>query len=203
MAVLLWRGKASHEEPEGLVAVFFRAAPSELRAHFFDYLGRLLSAQHITVTEEVKERLQKLWEWRLQTLSALPEAERRPELDAFGWWFSSGKLDLDWSLGQCAEVLKLNPSIDHQRMVVRRLRECATLRPAETLACLVALLRDERAAWKVCWSSTAREAVREILIAVLATDSDDLRASARGVIDRLGSLGYLEFGELVGVRVPG
>jgi DNA-binding phage protein len=67
----------------------------------------------------------------------------------------------------------------------------------------MALVRDERAAWKVCWSSTAREAVREILTAALATDSNELRASARGVIDRLGSLGYLEFGDLVGVRFPG
>src|SRR5262249_34229047 len=86
-ALLLWRGTASHEEPEGLVAAFFRSAAVELRAHFLDYLGRLLSAQHVTVTEDVKRRLQELWEWRLQSLSALSEAERGAELDAFGWWF--------------------------------------------------------------------------------------------------------------------
>ena len=71
------------------------------------------------VDDEVAVRFRDLWDKRLAALKAGETGA--DELKGFAWWFSSGKLDDDWSLAQLLDLLESGGRVDPDHAVAERL----------------------------------------------------------------------------------
>ena len=117
LMVYLWQGLLSRGDADRLLESFFEGATVELRSHSIDFVGRSLRNSNESVPEPIG-RLKSFFDWRLESVSVargLARSHAAAELDAFGWWFASGKFDDDWSLRTLVRIRELgaNPEPDH------------------------------------------------------------------------------------------
>jgi hypothetical protein len=56
-------------------------------------------------TDEMRDRLQQLWEW-YWARTGHEDAASEPDRSLFGYWFTSRVFDDQWSLDKLAEFLK-------------------------------------------------------------------------------------------------
>ena len=156
LMVFFFRGKLTLEEPSGLLSRFFQIAPDELRAHAIAFVGHTVQAQEVELPGSFLMRLSSFWERRLQEAKVNP-ADHQAELAAFGWWFSSGKFDDAWALGQLLQVLELGATVDEAKTVVSRLAAVADRVPHQAVRCLAAILKREQHSVTVAtWSEDAK-----------------------------------------------
>ena len=112
------------------------------------------------------------------------------EMNAFGWWFASKKFDDNWALTQLIGALKISGKIDHSDLVVERLAELVTQMPNEVVKALH-LIVEGKEEWGIySWRDAAKEILGKALLTTAKQRAEDL-------INHLGRLGYLEFGELL------
>ena len=182
-----WRGEVSLESSD-LVADFFNVAPPNLREHALTSIGRGLWSLEEDISEDVASRLRGLWEWRVATT---PSAE---ELKAFGWWFTSGKLDSEWSVRALREVLeqRVLPDPDHE--VVARLASLAAADPQPALQCLERMISLSAGGWSIHgWLDHAKT----ILEIGLRASDPSTQAAAKRVVHALGAMQFQSFRELL------
>jgi hypothetical protein len=195
LMTLAWRGKLVLGPPDPLLQDFFDKAPDGLRAKAMAHVGRSLQRTSEPIKPEVLERIEALWTWRLRTAQESPSPEdHKREIAAFGWWFTSGKLDGDgWALAQLEEAIKLEGETDPDFMVVRRLAEVASDSPTQTVGCLAVLVNQApRDKPLFGWLESART------ILTTAHESEDTEAQriAEETRNRLGERGHLDLREL-------
>jgi hypothetical protein len=81
--------------------------------------SRTLERARKPLDPEIKERLIKLWAWRIHEVrTASDPRQAAEELGAFGWWFVSGAFDDEWALDQLIEILPIGGKVDahHERL---------------------------------------------------------------------------------------
>jgi hypothetical protein len=195
LMVYYWRGKLSLDEPDGLLALFYRRAPDSLKAHALEFLGRVLRDTQEHISEEILDRLRLLWERRLVAVrEATPSVVGSSELVAFDWWFASRRFEDSWAITQLIEALKLARRAEPDDLVAERLAMLATTFPRETVECLRLMIEGDQEGWHIhIW----REHARTILTKALQATNIGAQQAAVDLIHQLGSRGYFEFRDLL------
>jgi hypothetical protein len=185
-----WRGKVDLEDP--LFVSFWEKAPDPLRAHAIEFIGRSLKHTDESIPSEIIERLKELWEERFSQVKKDPTKHER-EVAAFGWWFVSGKFDVDWSITMLSEALKLVPKTEPADMVIERLSEIAETYPLESIECLRRIAEGDKEGWLLY---TNEEAIRKVLQSGLA--NPNTRKRAEELVNKLGRRGFPSYRDLLG-----
>jgi hypothetical protein len=185
-----WRGKVELKDP--LFVSFWEKAPDPLRAHAIEFIGRSLKYTDESIPGEIIERLKELWEERFSQVKKDPAKHER-EVAAFGWWFVSGKFDVDWSISMLSEALKLVPKTEPADMVIERLSEIAETYPLESIECLRRIAEGDKEGWLLY---TNEEAIRKVLQIGLA--NPNTRKRTEELINYLGRRGFLSYRDLLG-----
>lgn len=166
-------------DPDGLLARFFRRAPDTLRAHALASLGRSLRTWKGPLPGEVRERLKALWERRLGAATADGASSQQLELQSFGWWFASGKLDDAWTFPQLGDALRRTGRVDATTAVVQRLAQMAPAMPSPAVECLRLILEGGGGRAVIGWHAQGRKIVADALESGDAT----AREVALGLMD--------------------
>lgn len=182
-------------DPGGLVQEFFAAAPEDIRANAMDKAGEWLERIGHFEPDTV-QRVQALWNWRLQTLdagAAVPAQSR--ELAEFGRSFACGLLDSNWALTQLERVIGAGVELRALYRVVERLAEIADQHPHEVAECVDQLIaqtidRDRYFHW--------RQQDMEIILRALINSVDaEVRSIGRACANRLVAYGQQDFRQLL------
>ena len=172
---------------------FWQKASEALRAHALAFVGRALKQTGGNITEEIMERLKQLWEWHLATAKEAEQpTEFEKEIAAFGWWFTSAKLDVGWALDQLSSSLQLVHRTESMHLVLEHLAETSIKYPLQSVNCLRVIAESNREGWEIYAS---RNRIRKILEQGL--QNPDATQEAERVIHYLGSRGFLDFRDLL------
>ena len=113
-------GAIGPDTEDGLLPAFARSASDDLLRDSFHDLGwGIWHARAKTLEVDEALRLRSLWEWL-----ATEVREGRvlaASLEAFGWWFTSGQFDDEWSLDELERVATADVEIDMLPNVFERL----------------------------------------------------------------------------------
>lgn len=177
----LIRGWISLDSADGLLAAFYSTAPARIRADVLEFLGRIIEA---SPGEQLKPnhcaRVQALWERRRAAAAELELAERRPELEAFGWLFVTGRCDPEWMLRELIATLELTGSIEPDSKVMDKLKALAPASPVEAVRAVDLLTESPKERWFV---QASLEEIQVILRNGLADKRS--REAARRLVNRL------------------
>lgn len=190
-----WQGALSRKGADRTLDMFFESSEPKLRASAIEFIGRSLKSSSEVPAQPIR-LLRDLFEWRLdraRDLSTAPASESE-ELVPFGWWFSSGHFDPEWSLAQLAEVLRLAGRCEPDHMVAEQLVVYVEKYPIEAGEALKAMIEGLKEIYSlVGWRDEAKQIVRVLLRA------QDKRAQALGkdIIDALIQRRFVEFRSLL------
>ena len=198
LMTLYWRGKLNLDDLEGLLTRFYAKAPDALRGYALEFVGRSLRNTEDAIEPQILNRLQLLWERRLQAARAatLP-ASYVNELAAFGWWFASAKFDDSWAIAQLKEVLQLIGQVEPDFLIFERLAALADKMPESTVECLKLIIEKDKNGLGIYGSD---DEVKTILATAIQGSSDTARQTAIELINRLGQCGNWEFRELLSIE---
>ena len=195
LMTLYWQGKLDLDEPGSLLARFFELACDELRGYALEFVGRSLCNTQDAIDPQILNRLQVLWDQRLEAARSSTEpSSYATELAAFSWWFSSTKFDDSWAIAQLKQVLELVGKVDPDFLVVERLAALADAMPEPAVECLELILKKDNKGWGIYgW----RDEAKTILVTAIKGSNDTARQTAEALIHHLGERGYWEFRELL------
>ena len=186
---LYWRGKITLEPGEPLDQ-FYRRAGDRLAAHLVEYVGRSMSETKEPISGDILDRLQRLWDLRLQRTK---DTQHPDEMAAFGWWFNSGNFEDKWAVDHLKQSLErsggsMQPKLDP----LGRLARLAEQYPTDVISC-TELIVDAEPIDVILWVDD----LRSILATVITVgDADDVK-TASGLIHCLGSRGHHEYRDLL------
>jgi hypothetical protein len=191
LMVFYWRGTLVLGDPHGLLAKFHARAAADLRRETIEFVGRSLGNTKGDVEAEVLAKLVALWQARFEACRVAGEFK---ELESFGWWAGSGKLDADWALTQLLATLRATKRIDPDFLVLEKLTEFAPTRPQEVVECLRHMVDGMREPWELhAW----REEMEKSLRTVLETSDAVAKKAAVELINILASKGHVHFRDLL------
>ena len=173
-----------------LLERFFTQAPIELRRHAIEYMGLSLE-NAAAVDEELAVRFRDLWDKRLASFKAGETGVE--ELKGFAWWFSSGKLDDDWSLEQLRDLLESGGRVDPDHAVAERLAALVETHLDDVVACLSLLIDASEHRWFVLGSRAEITAI----VARGLSHGNGASKTAREIVNRLAADGHTNFAELL------
>lgn len=195
LMTLYWWGKLDLDEPRGLLKRFFELAPDTLRGYALQVLGLSLNEKENRVDSQLLNRLQLLWEQRIDAARTTPPTSYTTELAAFGRWFASGKFDNSWAIEQLKQVYELVNKVDVEPLVVERLVALADVFPDSAVECLRLMIEKDKTEQSVYgWRS---KHIESILDKAIKSSSDTAIKSAKDLINYLGERGYLKFRDLL------
>ncbi len=191
LMVFYWRGKLELDDPTGLLAHFYARANARLRREAFEFIGRSLKDTVGDVEEGLKQRLVHLWQRRFEVAR---DSGNYEELETFGWWFGSTKLDSTWTLDQLVAILRVTTRIDPDFLVLEELTKLAPVRPREVVECFRHMVEGMREAWELqVW----REEMEKSLRIVLASNDMDAKKDAVDFVNILVAKGQVSFRDLL------
>jgi hypothetical protein len=172
------------DSDDGLVRAFFANAAPDTRASAMSRLGWQL--QHMpTFDEAVIERLERLWDWRMEQTSDDRDVD---ELSSFQSWFRSARFPREWVIYRLRDVVSRNVVFDMPGLVAEELANYAREFPDQCFVILAKLL-GEVDLTETYW--IARKAA-PILAACLDSGNQVLRARAVALKDKIGQAGITE-----------
>lgn len=190
LMIFYLRGLLTLDSPDDLLTMFYETAPDILRAIGSRriWMGMLPEP----ITDEIALRLRALWENRMEHGRSNPQ-NHSAELQTFGWWFASGKLDHRWSINQLKDVLNLieDKQIGQAGDVIAQLARMAGEMPKDTVRCLASIIDRVRMPYEI---SLWKENIRAVLETALKSDAGQ---EARDLINRLAARGHSEFTDLL------
>lgn len=175
---------------DSLLGRFFAVAPLRLRRSFFEMIGTDISDEN-ELPDDVREKLQHLWEWRSAQVLADGNAS---ELAGFGWWFGSDKFAGPWATEQLIRVLDAGGGVSFDYTVTQKLPDVAAADLPGALR-IVSLLVER--AYTPHLVLSGRDQFRTVLQAALDLGDDHLIAEARATISRLYTERHTEFNDLL------
>lgn len=179
-----WRG---HDDT-GLAEQYFDRATDGLAGSVTSFIGRTLS-NTTELPTTIGARIQAHWEHRIGSIRANPD-EHQAELRAFSTWFTSNKLDPQWSLGYFEEAVALAGAPRHAKSALERLAE-EDIDPVVAVQLLAVIVERATDPWEhMIW----REPAKAIL--ARASGLPGTRDATRSVIDyfvRTGDQSFREF----------
>lgn len=183
-----WRGELSLGTND-LVDMFFARGNTKLRLHALQWVGRSMATSEDAISGEVTTRLTALWDWRMSRAYVASE-----ELQAFGWWFGSGKMNNDWALKTLHQVLALSVLPEPDHMVAERLAILANEYPFQAVESLDRMIDLASKGWSIHgWLESARG----ILESGLRSGDETTKRLAERVIHKLGTLRFRDFRALL------
>lgn len=203
-----WWGMIRLQEPDNLVALLFNAGTAQQKRHAIQYVGWSLGRTDEAIPFDVIDRLQKLWDWRFSVLAAeakVADAATKEaaikELEEFGHWFASKKLNLDWALTRFDAVVEITGGTERGHSALEFLAEIATEMP---LAAATTLEKFSLAARKDPWRFHLwKKPAMEIMRAALSSTESGASEKAKLLINRWTANVSPEYKELLEVRSPG
>ncbi len=200
LMVAFWRGKLETKDPDGLFATFWKEGDEDTKAHALDFLGRSLKSLDEPLEDETAKLLKELWEMRItEAESADDKKPYEKEMNAFGWWFASGKLDEDWSVGEFLRSLEIAKKVNGDYAVVDRLDVLANTKPLEAVKILQRLIKGDIQQWVLFGSETD---LKSILSKALSSSDEEAKVTATALINKLVLLGYTNYGDLLIPSTP-
>ncbi len=190
---LYWHGKLKLDSADGLIQSFYDKAPKRLLAHALAFVGRSLHGTTKKFSVDTIDRLQILWNARVESNREQPVNDSREELLPFGWWFASGHFSNDWALAELKGMLSLTGKVEPDHLAVERLAILCSEHPTESVKCLRLMVDGDREGWKVLgW----REHAKTILQTAIKSDNPQAKQDAITLVHRLGALGHSEYRNL-------
>jgi len=189
-----WRGRLELHEKDELIERFSANATLDSRIFAIHLLGRAL---HDTeqLNEDVRERIERFWEWRIHNAERNRRNDQLAEIAAFASWADANALDSDWRLAQLERILALGASLEHEVTLLSALRALAHDHPLRSIRVLRQYLTRERDRWAI---EAGREEIESILRSCLASENLEVATAAEDLVHWLGSLGYRSFRDLLG-----
>lgn len=188
-----WRGHFSLEEETGLLRRFFAKAPDKIRAEAHEFIGRGLSNTPDPIDSAVLDRVQVLWDWRIES-ARLDPISHQAELRSFGWLFSASKFEERWAVDNLLSVLCLTKTIDPDDQVLECLPDYAARFPIEVLDCVRLLIEGQNFSIELsCWGDD----LRRIFSQTRQHPEFQVRQASDAVIELLGRLGHLDYRDLL------
>jgi hypothetical protein len=185
----MWRGV---DGAEPLARELLLRGGESVRHVAIDFIGRSLMNSEEEVPAEPLTRLRTFWEWWRHEGGARHLLGK--EIEAFGWWFASGRFDPGWADAQANWILNNGTALEPDHVVVERLETRVNRDPLAAVQILDGLWESIRDQWTFYgW----RDECRNILQTALASDSDDAKRVARALINKLAARGQLEFRTLL------
>ena len=174
-----------------VVTALFRYGDGESLGDALGHLGWELRHAQGEIAMTVLERFQALWDWRAEQVAA--GRADRGELSGFYWWVSSGRFAPDWWLPRLAFVLE-DPQFDGHATLGEALAHAAENHPRLVLQVFTALHA------RSVLSGLSFDLVEHmplILKAALLCDEEDVRRSARDLMQELGNENYTDLMERI------
>jgi hypothetical protein len=177
---------------DSLIEAFASHAPLELRAKFIEGLGISLHNTKSPLPAAL-DHLRQLWEWRLDLLRTTPDADMA-ELIGFGWWFSSDRLGVDWTVAQLQALLEAGGTVKPEHMVAEQLAAYRSTRLDKVVACLALLIDAATDRWFI---SGSLDSIRAILGEGIRGADPATRRRTGEIINRLVARGHAAFADLL------
>ena len=176
-----------------LIRDFFKYAPNTLRAHAILSIGRWISKMEGELDGGEAGRLIVLWEARVATAESKVQ-DCTEELPAFGWWFTSEKLEIKSSVHLLRRGLTVMGNSQPDHLVIERLAILAKDQPEEAIQCLSLMVGSDLDGTAVF---TWRKHARDLLTEALVSSSPEAKSGARDLVNRLVARGFVEFAALL------
>ena len=187
------RGKLPLGDADNALGVFFSRAPVDLRRHALASIGIEVGEAAGPLPIEIKERLMKLWTWRIEEARrASDPSQASEELGAFGWWFISGAFDDEWAIDQLIESMPAGGKVDAYHDVMEKLAAVSPAMALKAVAAARLLVEADRDGWVV---TASEDAINTII--TKANDTADSREAAAALVSVLSARGYPKFRELL------
>jgi predicted DNA-binding transcriptional regulator AlpA len=179
------RGNVALGGADQLLETLYNRASVRLRAYGISMTGRSLGSGG-EMPAEVAAAFRRFASWRIDAVRRSSDQEAKAELAPWSWWFASGSLDPDWSLGRLIEVLRLGVELEHAYQVIERLATLAPDRPGPCIEALGLLVESTEEPWAFM---AAKEQMSAILSTGLSADDPSIREEAERVRDLLAARG--------------
>lgn len=187
-----WFGAIDIAQPDNLLTSFYENASESVRTKATQIIGRSLRGKDETLPASIVKRVQALWLWRLK-VGQTDSSGMLEELAWTGWWFASGRFGDRWALERLLETLQLTKRIEPDYEVVKRLAQVSEQMPREAVQCLALIVEGDDAYRVLGWEAQAKT-----ILHTATTSSDaEARVAAVGLIHKLGSRGFTDFGHLL------
>lgn len=181
-----------------LVESFLAVASESSRAEAVEFVGRSLMSEG-PLAEGETDRAVALWGRLLPGRSVQNSGVPR-ELEPFGWWLCSQKLDLEWSIRNAFLVLGLGAVLEPDHLVLDYLKTLAQSRPLDAVRMLNAMCDNIRDEWSIHgWLDSASV----VLETCLSSDAAEAQAGARAAASKLIARGHRRFELLVQTSTGG
>jgi hypothetical protein len=203
-----WWGLITLEESANLVALLFKSGTAVQKQHAIQYVGWSLGRADEAIPTDVRDRLQKLWDWRFPVLAAEAKSADAAtkeaaveELEEFGHWFASKKLNVDWALPRFDAVVEITGATERGNSALEFLAEVAKEMP---LAAATTLEKFSLAAGKDPWRFHLwKEPAMEIMRTALNSTESGASEKAKLLINKWMANVSPEYKQLLERRPPG
>ena len=178
IVAIYWHGaELLHNDP---VELLFQVANPKLRQFTIEFVGRVLEDSE-NVSNEILDRIVKLWENRLETCSGTDGFQ---ELEGFGLWVDVPHLNEEWRLSQLVEVLRLAGRVQEPNRVLRHLADACNRFPSVSFRAFQLLLEADQDDWFLRHDSDWHQ------ILEAALQEPEISEEAKKLINTLGKRGH-------------
>ncbi|MCE2511392.1 MAG: hypothetical protein J4F50_02325 [Acidimicrobiia bacterium] len=185
LVTFYWRGVLQRS----LLERWFELADDEIAGDVMEFLGQALRDTPEDIEPPVGERIQGLWDYRINVITSEPESHDN-EAKAFALTFTSAKFDDEWSLAGLNATLRPGDRRWFGRDVIGRLAEMATTNPVEATRLTLKMLEDAANDWD---HHSWRDPVRDVLTATSDAADEETRNHRASIIDHYIKHGDLDF----------
>lgn len=163
---------------------FKHKAPPSLLDEVINYLWRTLKDDKIK-TKISMDKIKAIW--------ADAKFLARPQLTEL---FERSPLDRAFSISMLLKNLKTTKEkVEHSHRIVEEITGYAKEFPAETLECLELIVAADAKSWEIHFM---KDYIRKIVRDIKSLKDEQLSQRCDRLVNFLGSLGYPEFGDLIG-----
>lgn len=178
----------------GIIRRLVTNAHLSVRSHAVQFVGNSLSGSNQRVPREVISRFEFLWDQYWNGVGR-SDAVATPQSAVFGYWFSSGAFEPQWSIERLLAFVTAASRAEPDDMIVEQLAKICHHDPLRSAQVIQSLVQGDTEGWRVgSWKSDAKQVLKMAMQA-----GGQARQVAEEVIDRLGRRGFQEFGELLAI----
>ena len=171
---------------------FFANASDDTLEQGFRDVGFGTYGSKDKLDEQTQQRLMRLWESRLAAAEAKPSAHRG-ELSAFGFWFASDALPVDWQMQTLNRMLQLVKTISPSHLVVKKLAEVCSRNPLSAVESLRYLVEGDKEGYEIYgWDENGKT-----VLAAALDGGEASAAEARLLIEQLIVRGHHSYRALL------
>lgn len=167
-------------------------APDALTSHAIESVGRALHREKGTVPPDALARLRDLWDARLDTIAARPEAYPE-ELEAYSWWFASKQFDAAWAADRLLRAAKLRGGIPANHWLLEALMALAPVISVAAVLILTWVVRGESEPMTLSYEAPA---IRGVISGARSQPSADLEEAIQELLGLLPAKGCTDLLDL-------